>query len=329
MCLCSKIWAAAVLFALPVAGYAATCTAQAEMTASDRNLLAATAAQLGDAVIRQDYTTLQAALLPSQAGAWNAIHGAVEDDAPLLKDGKIQLHNLYVLDATSLTAPADTQFFCSNASGSLTVTITMRALPPGRYAVVLADAAGSQFDGQMGLILGWDDNGAASGWKLAGLAVRPGILDGHDGVWYWTHARELEATGQPWSAWYCYEAAHALLLPVDFLSSPNLQKLESEQSQIAGSPQNAFPYSVPDGDRTWKIDAIHLDTTLNHVDLGVIYESTGVTDPAALRTEATAVLSSLLKARPDLRKNFHGMWAYAVKNGKTSPVMELPMAEIP
>ena len=195
--------------------------------------------------------------------------------------------------------------------------------------MVLADAAGAQLDGQMGLILGWDENGAASGWKLAGLTVRPGILDGHDGVWYWAHARELEAMGQPWSAWYCYEAAHALLLPVDFLSSPNLQKLESEQSQIAGSPQNAFPYSVPDGDRTWKIDAIHLDTTLIHLDLGVEYESTGVTDAAALRTEATAVLSSLLKARPELRKNFHGMWAFAVKDGKSSPVMELPMTQIP
>jgi hypothetical protein len=62
-----------------------------------------------------------------------------------MKGGQIQLRSLYLLDASSLAAPADTQFFCSSASGSLTVTLTMRALPPGRYAVVLADAAGAPY----------------------------------------------------------------------------------------------------------------------------------------------------------------------------------------
>jgi uncharacterized protein (DUF2141 family) len=318
-------WAAVAALALPLAGYAATCTTQGAMAAGDRNVLATAGAQIAEAVIEQDDATLQAALLPAEAGAWNGIHEAVDDAAPLLKGGKVELRNLYLLDATGLTAPADTQFFCSSADGSLTATITMRALPPGKYAVVLADAAGAAMDGQMGVILGWTD----SGWRLAGLTVRPGVLDGHDGVWYWTRARELAANGQPWSAWITYQTARGLLLPVDFLSSPNLEKLDTEASQIAGSPQNAFPYAVPDGDRTWKIDSIHADATLNHDDVGVVYESTGVSDAAAQRTEAVTVLSALLKARPELRQNFHGLWAYAAANGKTTPVMELPMGQIP
>jgi len=61
----------------------------------------------------------------------------------------------------------------------------------------------------------------------------------------------------------------------------------------------------------------------------VVYESTGVTDPAAQRTEAIAVLTALLKSQPDLRQSFHGLWAYAVKDGKRTPVLELPMAQIP
>ena len=79
---------------------------------------------------------------------------------PVVKGGQVQLRNLYLLDALALTAPADTQFFCSNASGSLTVTLIMRALPPGRYAVVLADAAGAPLAGQIGLVLAWDPTGA-------------------------------------------------------------------------------------------------------------------------------------------------------------------------
>jgi len=40
--------------------------------------------------------------------------------------------------------------------------------------------------------------------------------------------------------------------------------------------------------------------------LSVTYESLGISDPAASRTEAIAVLSALLKAHPELRESFHG-----------------------
>jgi hypothetical protein len=61
----------------------------------------------------------------------------------------------------------------------------------------------------------------------------------------------------------------------------------------------------------------------------VTYESLGIADPAAARTEAMAVLSALLKSQPGIRENFHGLWAFASKDGKVTPVIELPMAQIP
>ena len=336
MRLCRKVWAVAVfvlvLLALPLASRAASspsCTTQAELLATDRNALAAVGGRLSAAVVEQDYAALQAALLPAEAAEWDGIREAVEQAAPLVKGGQVQLRSVYLLDARSLAAPADTQFFCSNQSGSITVTISLRALPPGRYAVVLADAAGALLGGQLGLILAWDSTGAAPAWKLAGLSVRQGIFDGHDGIWYWERARELAKDGLPWAAWYCYETARYLLVPMDFLSSPNLEKLGNEQAHIKGTPQDAFPYSLADGERTWKIDAVRLDASLRQADLGVTYESTGVTDPAAARTEAVAVLSALLKAQPGLRENFHGLWAYAMRDGKRTPVIELPMGQIP
>ena len=54
-----------------------------------------------------------------------------------------------------------------------------------------------------------------------------------------------------------------------------------------------------------------------------------MTDPAAMRTEAIAVLSAFLKAQPSLRQNFHGLWAYSARGNNISPVMELPMGQIP
>lgn len=318
-----------VLLAMPGRASGTSCTTQAELVSTDRDALTAVGGKMAAAVAQQDFATLKASLLPAVESQWDGIRGVVEGGAPLMKGGQVQLRNLYLLDASTLTAPADTQFFCSNASGSLTVTLTMRALPPGRYAVVLADAAGAPLGGQMGFILVWAGSGASTGWKLGGLTVRQGILDGHDGVWWWSHARELAHSDAPWAAWYSYETARALLVPVDFLSSPNLEKLGTEQSQIKPSPQDAFPATLPDGPRTWKIASVHLDLTLGQSDLGVSYESTGVADPAAQRTEATAVLSAFLKAHHGLRENFHGLWAYAMKDGKPTPVMELPMGQIP
>ena len=326
--LCWKVSIAAFLLAAPVASMAANCTTQAAMLALDRDALAAAGGRLAEAVAQQDYAALKSALLPAEATEWDGIRAVVENSAPLFKGGQLQLRNLFLLDSTSQATTANTQFFCSNASGSLTVTITMRSLPPGRYAVVLADAAGAQYAGQMGFILVWQSS-PEPGWRLGGLTLRQGNFDGHDAVWYWTRARELAKLDFPWAAWYAYEVSRFLQVPMDIISSPNLEKLAAEQGQLKNSPQEAFPLTLPDGPRTWKINSVHLDPALHVADLGVVYDSTGVTDPAALRTEATAVMSAFLKAQPALRENFHGLWAYAVKDGKTTPVMELPMGQIP
>jgi hypothetical protein len=324
MRLCFKLVVVAVVFGLPAASQAATCTAQGELTPQDRVALSTFAGRIADAVINQDAGTLQAALLPAESGEWEHIRGAIEQAGPIVKGGKAQLRNIYLLDASTQTAPADTQFFCSNSSGTLTVTISMHALPPGRYAIALADAAGSPLAGQLGIVLAWD----GASWRFAGLSTHQGVFDGHDGVWYWSRARGMART-DPWSAWYTYDAARFLLLPLDYISSPNLEKLQKEQVEIVNSPQSAFPYDLKSGDRIWKVDAVVLDPSLTEPDLAVVYESTGVTDPAAQRTEATAVFSAFLKAQPGIRANFHGLWAYAMINGKRTPIIELPMTQIP
>lgn len=327
MDLCRRGWIAVILLAAPLTSFGVTCTTQAEMQPQDRSALAAVGQRLSTAIVQQDYATLQAQLLPSISAQWDGIRGEIDLGAPLLKGGQAELQSIYLLDASSQTETTDDQFFCSNKSGSLTVTVNMRALPPGRYAVVLANATGAPLGGQIGLIVVWDPTGTPA-WKIGGVSVRQGMVDGHDGVWYWSKARSLASTGQPWSAWFSYDLARYLSLPVDFLSSPNMEKMGREQSQVKDSP-SGFPLSVADGARSWKIDGVRIDITLHEADLSVTYESLGIEDPAAARTEATAVLSAMLKAHPELKENFHGMWAVASKDGKLTPVMELPMAQIP
>ena len=327
MCLGWRCWVSALMLAAPLAARGAACTTQAELQPQDRSALATEAQRLGMAILQQDYTTLQAQLLPAISSEWDGIHNEVDLGGPLVKGGQLEIQSMYLLDASAQTAVADTQFFCSNSTGSLTVTVNMHALPPGKYAVILLGAPGAQLGGQIGLVVVWDPTSATPGWKLGGVSIRQGSIDGHDGVWFWSHARALASSGQSWSAWYTYEMARYLLLPVDFISSPNLEKLNHEQAEIKGAP-GEFPISIPDEARTWKIDGIRADASLREADLAVTYDSLGIADAAAARTEATAVLSALLKAHPDLKQSFHGLWAYASKDGKTTPVIELPMGQV-
>jgi hypothetical protein len=307
---------------------AVNCTTQASFKPADRDAVLAAGNSIADAVAAQNFDALQASLLPAVIGEWDSIRGVAQGAAPVLKGGKVYWSDGYLLDATDLKAPEDTQFFCTNADSSVTMTISLRNLPAGRYALLIGDYEGAPLAGQLALILGADAS-AGGKWKLGGLFVREGALDGHDGIWYWRHARELAVKKADWSAWFSYDTARWLLLPVDFLSSPHLDKLNREQSQLGTNPSESLPLTVGGAGKSWRITAIHLDTTLHTPDIALVYEGTGLTDPAAARAEAISVLSGFLKLHPELRENFHGLWAYAEKDGRQSFAIELAMHDIP
>jgi hypothetical protein len=315
---------------------AISCTTESSMQPADRQALLAAGNSIADAITGQNFDQLQSSLLPAVTSEWESIRGVAQGAAPILKGGKVYWGDGYVLDAGDLKAPADTEFFCTNADSAATMTITLRSLPAGHYALLIGDYEGAPLAGQMALILGTDAT-ASGKWKLGGLFVREGAFDGpggaHDGIWYWRRARELAEKKAPWSAWFSYDAARWLLIPVDFLSSPHMEKLNKEQSQLPANPTDSLPLTIAgsgaDSGKSWRITALHFDATLHTPDLGLTYEGTGLTEPVAARAEAIAVASAFLKLHPDLRENFHGLWAYAEKDGKRSYAIELAMHDIP
>jgi hypothetical protein len=323
-------WLRAALFACvlsPLAkpAWAVSCTSQGQIPPADLDVLTGAADPIAGAIASQNLDLLQSSLLPAVTGDWDSIRTAAQAAAPVVKGGQLRWHNAYLLDASDLKAAADAQFFCTTADSAMTVTVNLHNLPAGRYALLLGEFAGSPMAGQVALILGFDGK-----WKLGGLFVREGLLDGHDNVWYWSQAREEGKKNQGWNAWFSYDVARTLSLPVDFLSSPNLEKLNREQMQLKASPIDALPLTVTaSAGKAFKITAIHVDTTLHTTDLGLTYEGSGLTDAAAARAEAISVMSALLHAHPELRENFHGLWAYAEKDGKQSFAIELAMHDIP
>jgi len=326
----------AALLILAVAPlHAVNCTTQASLPQADRDALLAAANPIANAIAEQEPAYIQANLLPAVSGDWESIRGVAQAAIPLFKGGRVYWGDGYLLDATDLKAPTDTEFFCTNTDSNVTMTISLRSLPAGRYALLIGNYEGAPLAGQVALILGADATNGNK-WKLGGLFVREGALEGHDGVWYWRHAREFakqKSAGAEWSAWFSYDFARWLLLPIDFLSSPNLEKLNKEQSLLGPNPTESLPLTVTgtgaDAGRSWRITALRIDTTLHSADLGLEYEGTGISEPIPARAEAIAVMSALLKLHPELRDNFHGLWAYAEKDGKRNYAIELAMHDIP
>jgi hypothetical protein len=331
---------AAILLTAASPLWAVSCVTQTSLQPADREALLTAGSSIADSITAQNFDQLQSSLLPAVIGDWEGIRGLAQGAGPVLKGGKIYWGNGYLLDAMDLKASADTDFFCTSQDSAATITISLRNLPAGRYALLLGDSEGAPLAGQLALILGADST-AGGKWKLGGLFVREGALEGpagvQDGIWFWRHARDLtakNAASNRWAAWFSYDTARWLLVPVDFLSSPHLEKLNREQSQLGASPADSMPLTVTgtaavDAGKIWRITALRLDSTLHAADLGLTYEGTGLTDPQAARAEAVAVMSGLLKLHPDLRENFHGLWAYAEKDGKRSFAIELAMHDIP
>ncbi len=313
--------------------FAASCITQSQMTAADRDRLASDARTVLTQIQTDNTQALRNGVIPSLAANFDGIASSVSHLQPLVQPATITVDQLYLLDdsdnsngATSTEAtPVD--FFC----GSPVVALSFPALPAGMYALAMVHATGVPRPQQISLIL----SKAADGrWLLAGLIVKPMTEGGHDGLWYWTTARRYAQTKMSWDAWFYYRIATNLLDPLDFLSSPNLEKLQHEADQIRPTdlPGKTAMTFYAQG-QLITVSAIGTSTELGGLDLDVHYapdstQAAQLRDPIAARGQVTAVMSALLKMHPELQSAFHGIWVHADQGTSTLFALELPMNQI-
>ncbi len=309
---------------------AVSCTPQSQIGLPERTELATATLRLAGYAVAGDTASLRSSTLPSVAAQFEGIASTVEAVAPALKGAAGSLENLYLLHAEDLKAgDEEAQFFCSVPGSPLLVTLSIPQLPPGTYALAIVHANGVAKPEQMGMILAK----SAGGWQLAGFFARPLTIAGHDGVWYWSRARELAKAQQRWSAYFYYQSAQFLLTPVDFLASPNLAKLQRETAGVRpeGLPgsDGGSTLTVASGEQSFPITDLHTDGALGGLDLVIRYNANaGNVDPVFARSQAVLLMQTMLKQHPELRANFHGLWVYADSPGHQPFAVELPMDQI-
>ena len=325
----AKVLALAVGIGLAVPAFGVTCMTESQMSEAQRTNLQQSAQMLGDNVKAANAAAVRAQTIAAVAGQFDGIANSIQTINASIQHAALTVDALYLLDATDLKTAEETQFFCGVAGSPLTVEITIPALPPGKYALAILHATGVPQPQQLSLVLENDPAGSPD-WKLAGFFTKPMTMGGHDGIWFWTQARDYAAKKQLWDAWFYYQTAQYLLDPVDFIGSPNLQKLqrEAEQARPANLP-GSDPLHLSSGTQTFDVVSLHTGELSNQLDLVVTYNATAGQDPVTARAQVTAVMRALLQQHPELRTAFHGLWVYAATPGNRSPfALELPMDQI-
>ena len=314
--------------AAPLAAHAATCITQSQMTAAQRDALASAARTMATQVQSGDVQALQANTIPAVAADFAGIRNSAEYLKPLVQGATMTVDALYALDASSDPAGAQrTEFFC----GSPVVTLNFDNLPPAAYALAIVHATGVPQPQQIALIL---SKSAGDHWMLAGFFDKPMIEAGHDGLWYWVSARKYAQSKMEWAAWLYYRIAWNLLDPLDFLFSPNLEKLQHESDQV--HPSNlpgTQPMTLSASGAAFTVTAVDTTTTFGPLDLDVHYtpdptQAAQLRDPPAARKQVTDVMAALLQLHPDLQSAFHGIWVHADQGNATLFALELPMNQI-
>lgn len=307
---------------------AVTCTTQSQMTDAQRTVYVQAVQTLAHEIQSGNVAAVKANTIASVAAQFGSIANTIQSVSSAIQGDALIVESIYSLRATDLKSPQDTEFFCSVPGSQLLIDITIPQLPPGDYAFAIVHATGGKQPQQISMILQNDPAGSAQ-WKLAGIFVRPLTSAGHDGVWYWTQARVYANKKQQWNAFFYYQTAAYLLRPVDFISSPNLEKLQKEMNDARpdGLP-GAEPMKLESNGQVVEVTDIHTDGSLGGLDLVVNYKTADVSDPVATRTRNLEVMKALLKQHPELREAFHGLWVYANAENQKPFAIELPMSQI-
>jgi hypothetical protein len=322
--------------------HAETCTTQSGLSDTERNGLADAASTLAEKVQANDAVYLRTTSVAEVQKDFGAMQYLVGVTAPKLTGGTPTVDQVYVLDAASLKRGADgsapdAQFFCSLNRSTMEADFVIPSLPPGKYGFAIVNIAAAPGASQPApwrlTFLLRQEQGK---WLLAGFYPKSLTAAGHDGLWYWTQARQMAKEKQPWNAWLYYQAAATLLRPADFVLSTHLDKLHTETVAAAPpalsegiSPDTPLVIKTANGTE-YHFTSLAVDDSLGQsaLDIAVHLRADSLADPAAARKRNTDAMLALLAAYPELRKPFHGIWMYTETTGRPPFATEQPMAEI-
>jgi hypothetical protein len=317
------------------------CLTASDMGANAVSTLESTAKRYFQMAAAGDSASLQQNAIPALAGSFGGVEAAVNDHKADFAGVQSTVRPPYVLEATG-TAPVErAEFFCGIYNSPDRVGFSIPNLPPGTYAVVIQDvtsAKGAKYSVTM--ILQNPGAGASNGqnpdaalaagpWKLAGYYVRPETLNGHDGQWFWDKARQFKTQGQTLNAYYYYIEARQLLSPVDFMGTPQLDKIYDETQQVLPKdlPVNG-PVDNVMGGQSYKLAQVFPVPVGQDLDLVIRYQVPDISNTTQTFQQNMNLIKAFVAKYPEVRGAFDAVVARAVNPSGQDYGSLLPMKEI-
>ena len=348
-CLARHLAAFLAVFCLTLGLSQLVCAQEACLTASDMganavSTLQNTAKRYFQFAATGDSASLQQNAIPSLGASFGGVEAAVNDHKQDFAGAPSAVRPPYVLEASG-TAPLErAEFFCGIYNSPDRVGFSIPNLPPGTYAVVIQDvttAKAARYSVTMILqaqMAGGTSNAqsenpeaalAAANWKLAGYYVRPETINGHDGQWFWDKARQYKAQNQTLNAYYYLIEARQLLSPVDFMGTPQLDKIYDETQQVV--PKD-MPVSGPVdnamGGQTYKLVQVYPVPVGQDMDLVIRYQVPDISDSSKTFQQNMNVIKAFVAKYPEVRGAFDAVVARAVNPQGQDYGSLLPMKEI-
>lgn len=311
---------------LPLALAAQTCSSGADLDAATESAIDTAAKQYLNMSKNGDVAGLKANSIPGIAGDFSAIEQAVVTNKQYLAGGQATVTGTYLLDASQAKAALPrAEFFCGIYNSPQRTEFVIPNLPAGRYAVAIQKVDGKD---PITLTLVLQEVGGA--WKLAGYYPRLDSIGGHDGQWYLTQARQYKSKGQNLDAWFYYLTAWDLTAPVNFMSTPELDKIadEMQSARPADLPSQSTPLNLSANGKVFKVTELAAVPADNNLDLRVRYENANASNSGAAFQDNMAIIKAIVAKYPEFRGAFDSVIARAVDSKGVEYGSLLPMKEV-
>jgi len=304
----------AASLALSLRAQAQSCQASSDLDDATRAAITTAGQRFFDMAAKGDSAGMRQNAVPSVAADFSGIEGAIKDHQNDLAGAKAALKSLFLLTVEGTEPLAHGEFYCGvfgkNGQTANSAVFDLDNLQPGKYGVVLLDAATAKGRTSFSLILEREGND----WKLGGLYITPGTVGGHDYDWYMTQARDFKSKGQRHNAWFYYLEARELASPLNFMATAATDKLNDEADSVVPTdiPANGKPGDLAAGSTTYKLTSLFPHPVGDDLDLVVKYSVSDASNTNQAYQSNVAVIQALVAKFPEVRGAFAGVVARAV-----------------
>ena len=305
---------------------AESCSTASDMDASARAGIESAVQQLFNAAAAGNAGAMQQNSIAAIANNFQGIANVVQANKDKIAGGHASIRNEWVLDAPGTQAYERAEFYCGTFNSLQRSSFVIPGLPPGKYSVAIQDVTGSKQPFTITYILQQE----GSQWKLAGYYAKARQVGPHDGLWYWVQAREKQ--GSQHVSFFYYLTASDLLAPVNFMSTPQLEKLYEEQQasipkDIPQNPQQPVPLTL-NGQTYNIVQAFVVPDEKQGLNLVYKYSLPDISDQVKTFQQNMAFIKALAQQYPEYKQAFTSIVARAVAPNGQDFGTQLPVNEI-